>query len=280
MPGLRGIHRGRVGGDRVENHGHLLIQPLFFFHGEELAVQQNGRVPFLLGHVQEFESEHSGIADPGRMVRTDQLAPAFDVAAGHEVAERDHPPSDPVARFQDLDVAPFLQQLPGAGQAREAGPEDQNPRTVAAARFRERPPGRATCRAQGESRRGGHEGLQDLAPGDQGILRSVSLLKPGIEGTGHGVLLMVQCSRGAREERRIQSGRSARTTSLQFKPATWLARPAVDLPRRTFRTGDHRDSFASGQALRPDCLAAVASGRAWLKASGRAWLKASGRFDF
>jgi hypothetical protein len=90
--------------------------------------------------------------------RAHQLAAALDVLAGHEVAEGDDAAADAVAGLEHQDVVARRLQLEGGGQAREAGPDDDDPlaRLVLAEGMRA---------AHEQAGRRGQRGLQHLAAG-------------------------------------------------------------------------------------------------------------------
>ena len=75
---------------------------------------------------RNFEPELLRVADPGRMVRADQLAAALDVLARDQIGEADDASADAVARLGDGDVIARLRQLVGRGQPAEPAADDDD----------------------------------------------------------------------------------------------------------------------------------------------------------
>ena len=91
-----------------------------------LPLEHDRGLEIFLADVEELEAELLRVADPGRMVRADQLAAALDVLARDEIGEADDAPADAVARFGDGDVVAGLRQLVGRGQAAEPAADDDD----------------------------------------------------------------------------------------------------------------------------------------------------------
>jgi hypothetical protein len=61
------------------------------------------------------------------VIRSDQLAAAFDVLARHEIRKREHPPADAIPCFDDRHLVSGTLQLIGRGQAAEPAANHHHP---------------------------------------------------------------------------------------------------------------------------------------------------------
>ena len=75
-----------------------------------------GQSALVSGTCEQFEPELLGVSGPQRMIAADQLAAAFDPAAGNEIVEADNAAADPVAGFEHGHVIACRQQLVGGGE--------------------------------------------------------------------------------------------------------------------------------------------------------------------
>jgi hypothetical protein len=122
-----GVDLGRVGDDRVERLLELFPERLGLLPRQALAVQHDGELEILSSVTSRNSSLNCfAVPHPGRVIRSDQLAAAFDVLAGNEVREAEDAPADAVARLDDGHVVAGPRQLVGGGEAAEAGADDDD----------------------------------------------------------------------------------------------------------------------------------------------------------
>ena len=81
---------------------------------------------------RNVQTELLSVGEPRRVIRSDQLAAAFDVLAGHQIGEAEHTATDAVARFDHRHVVAGARQLVRRGQPAEPGADDDRPSRRAA----------------------------------------------------------------------------------------------------------------------------------------------------
>ena len=166
----------RVDGDGVERLFHLFPQRVGLVGCQPLAAENDRRLEVFFGDVEELEVELLGVADPRRMIRSNQLAAALYVLAGDEIGEAEDAPTDAIARLGDSDVVAGLRQLVCRRQAAEAAADDDDPPACS-------PLGQEQAVAHEERRGRAERALQHLAARDA-VRLAVTTIELSVE-VGH-----------------------------------------------------------------------------------------------
>src|SRR4029079_11245934 len=104
-----------------------------------------------------------------------------DVAARHQIVERQHPPADAVARFQDGDVGAGVRELVGGRETGEPAADDGDARPGGAEHGRQ-------AIAEEDAGGRGHHLLQHLAAGHAGVGGAMAGAETGVKAS-HGEAL-------------------------------------------------------------------------------------------